>query len=94
MDVLSGCGKAEGIEMLLRTMGPACIGVDEITSEEDTRAMVRAGWCGVRLIATAHAASVEDLYTRTVYSPLTQRKLFDHILVLNRDKTWKEAKAQ
>ena len=94
MDVISCCGKAEGIEMLLRTMGPTCIGVDEITSEEDTQAMIRAGWCGVRLIATAHAASMEDLYTRTVYKPLTQMKLFDRILVLNRDKTWKEVKAQ
>ena len=93
MDVLSGCNKADGIEMLLRTMGPSCIGVDEITSEEDTRALVRAGWCGVRLVATAHASSLEDLYTRPVYNPLTEKKLFDHILVLNRDKTWKEVNA-
>lgn len=94
MDVISGCQKADGIEILLRTMGPACIGVDEITSEADTQAMIRAGWCGVRLIATAHAASVEDLYSRAVYKPLTQTKLFDHILILNRNKNWKEAKAQ
>ena len=92
MDVLSGCGKAEGIEILLRTMGPTCIGVDEITSEADTQAMIRAGWCGVRLIATAHAASIEDLHTRNVYRPLTQMHLFDHILVLNHSKTWKEAR--
>ena len=94
MDVISGCSKAEGIEMLLRTMGPSCIGVDEITSQEDTQALVRAGWCGVRLIATAHAASVEDLHTRTVYKPLVQTNLFDHILLLNRSKIWKEAQAQ
>lgn len=94
MDVLTGCGKAEGIEMLLRAMGPACIGVDEITSEQDAQALLRAGWCGVRLIATAHAATLQDLHTRSVYRPLVQTKLFDHILVLNRDKSWKEAKAQ
>jgi len=94
MDVLTGCGKAKGIEILLRTMGPTCIGVDEITSEEDTRALVRAGWCGVRLIATAHAATVEDLHSRPVYRPLAQTNLFDHILVLNRNKCWKEAKTQ
>lgn len=93
MDVLSGCSKADGIEMLLRTMGPSCIGVDEITSEEDTAAMIRAGWCGVRLIATAHASCMEDLLTRSVYRPITEVKLFDHILVLSRNKTWKEVKA-
>ena len=94
MDVLTGCPKAEGIEMLLRTMGPTCIGVDEITSEQDTQALLRAGWCGVRMIATAHAATLQDLHTRTVYRPLVQMKLFDHIIVLNRDKNWKEAMAQ
>ena len=93
MDVLTGCGKARGIEILLRTMGPDCIGVDEITSEEDTQALLRAGWCGVRLIATAHAATLEDLHSRPVYRPLTQMHLFDRVLVLNRDKSWREASA-
>jgi len=93
MDVLTGCSKGKGIEILLRTMGPTCIGVDEITSEADTQALLRAGWCGVRLVATAHAASLEDLYSRPVYRPLTQLCLFDHILLLNRDKRWKEVKA-
>ena len=92
MDVLTGCSKAEGIEILLRTMGPACIGVDEITSEADAQALLRAGWCGVRLIATAHAATLVDLHSRPVYRPLLQACLFDHILILNRDKSWKEAK--
>ena len=45
MDVLTGCGKAHGIEILLRTMGPSCIAVDEITSEQDCDALIRAGWC-------------------------------------------------
>ena len=94
MDVLSGCSKSKGIELLLRTMGPGCIGVDEITSEEDTQALLQAGWCGVRLIATAHAASVEDLHARQVYRPIVRSNLFDHILVLSRDKSWKEALAQ
>ena len=90
MDIISGCSKKDGIEMVLRTMGPDSIVVDEITSEQDCQALVQAGWCGVRLLASAHASSVEDLYSRSVYQPLVQRKLFDHILVLNRDKMWKE----
>lgn len=93
MDVLTGCNKAEGIEILLRTMGPSTIGVDEITSQQDTLALLRAGWCGVRLIATAHAATLEDLHMRPVYRSLTEMNLFDHILVLDRNKNWKEAMA-
>ncbi len=90
MDVIAGCGKEKGIEILLRTMGPSTIAVDEITSEGDCTALIRAGWCGVRLLATAHAATVADLLDRPVYRPLICAKLFDHILVLDRNKSWRE----
>lgn len=90
VDVLTGCSKAEGIEMLLRTMGPSSIAVDEITSEVDCDALIRAGWCGVKLLATAHAHSVNDLKKRPVYRALGESGLFDHMLVLARDKSWRE----
>lgn len=90
MDVLSGCSKSHGINLLLRTMGPDSIAVDEITSEQDCDALIQAGWCGVRLLATAHAASITDLNRRPVYRSLISCKLFDHILVLGRDKYWIE----
>ena len=88
-DVLSGSGKAEGITSVLRAMGPVIIAVDEITSAEDCRALTQAGWCGVRLLATAHAASAEDLYRRTVYRPLADSGLFDTLVILHRDKSWR-----
>lgn len=90
LDVLSNCPKVQGIDMVLRTMGPSCIAVDEITAEADCEALLRAGWCGVRLLATAHAASVRDLRSRPVYQALNAAHLFDHILVLSRDKSWRE----
>lgn len=88
-DVLHGCPKSQGIDMVLRTMGPSCIAVDEITAEGDCDALLRAGWCGVRLLATAHAASIDDLYSRPIYRPLVSNRLFDHVLVLSRDKSWR-----
>ena len=94
MDVLTGCRKAEGVDMVLRTMGPEVIGVDEITSETDCDALIRAGWCGVRLIATAHAGSVSDLKNRPVYKKLAGCALFEHILVLKRDKSWYEERME
>ena len=93
MDVLTGCAKAEGIEMALRTMGPDLIVVDEITARSDCEALQSAGWCGVGLLATAHASSAADLYTREIYRPLTQKGLFDTLLVLHRDKSWHMEKA-
>lgn len=90
MDVLSGCPKPEGIDMVLRSMGPECIGVDEITSERDCDGLIRAGWCGVRLVATAHAYCVDDLHQRSIYKHLCRSNLFEHVFVLNRDKSWRE----
>lgn len=90
LDVMRGCGKGHGIDAVLRSMGPSCIAVDEITAAEDCEALKMAGWCGVRLLATAHAGSVRDLMRRPLYRPILECGLFDHVLVLRRDKSWRE----
>ena len=90
MDVLTGCSKSAGMEMLLRTMGPNCIAVDEITSEADCDSILRACHCGVRLLATAHGDSVNDLRKRPIYRLLMEQRVFDHVLLLDADKSWKE----
>ena len=93
-DVLEGCSKKEGIEMALRTMGPGCIAVDEITAEVDCETLIQAAWCGVRLLATAHGSSAEDLRRRELYRPLWERRIFDHVLTLRRDKSWREERME
>lgn len=87
-DILTGCPKAHGIDMVLRTMSPQCIAVDEITEESDCRSLIAAAWSGVDLLATAHAATVEDLMTRTVYRPLVSTNLFPTVIVMTKDKLW------
>lgn len=89
MDVLSGCPKAEGMEMVLRTMGPQWIAVDEITAQEDAMAMLQTANCGVRLLATAHGSEPGDLRRRKVYRTLLEQGVFDYLLILNRDKSWR-----
>ncbi len=64
-DVLSGCPKGDGMLMLLRSMNPQWIAVDEITQPEDIMALRQAGSCGVKLIATIHAGSAEELRKQT-----------------------------
>lgn len=87
-DILMGCPKSEGIEMMLRTMGPSCIAVDEITAEGDCHALIQAANCGVRLLATAHGASSRDFHSRSVYQQLAAHGIFDTLLILRRDKTY------
>ena len=87
-DILSGCNKPQGIEAVLRNMGPSIIAVDEITAEDDCRALLHAGWCGVSIYATAHAANKRDLMSRPVYRSIVDSKLFDTLIVLRSDKSW------
>lgn len=89
VDVLSNCSKPHGIDMALRTLSPTWIAMDEITSEADCEALIRAGWCGVKLLATAHASDIADLLCRPVYRPLVQTRLFQAAVVLKPDKSWK-----
>lgn len=88
-DILTGCGKGQGIDRLLRVMSPGIIAMDEITSEEDCASLMKAGWCGVDLLATAHAASKADLISRPIYAPLVKSGLFQTLVVLQRDKSFK-----
>lgn len=88
LDVLTGCPKTAGVEMLLRTMSPDYIAVDEITAEEDCQALHHCAHCGVQLMATAHAASLEDLFRRRAYRSLREHSLFQTVLVLSQDKTY------
>ncbi len=87
-DVLSGCNKRQGIEAVLRSMSPEIIAVDEITAEEDCKALLHAGWCGVKLLATAHAGNMQDLKSRPVYQPIISSRLFEFAVILQPDKSW------
>ena len=93
-DVLTGCNKKTGIEMVLRSMAPKVIAVDEITAESDCNALIYAGWCGVSMLATAHAADPQELYQRPVYKPLLQHGLFQNLIVLQQDQTWQLERMQ
>lgn len=88
-DILSGCRKTNGIDLVLRSMGPRYIAVDEITAKDDCEALLHAGWCGVDLLATAHASNKHDLYARPVYKPIIDSRLFQTLLILQPDKSWK-----
>ena len=87
-DILSGCDKKIGIEMAIRTMRPDTIAVDEITSQEDCICLIGAAWCGVRLLATAHAGSKQELMNRKIYCSLLKNNVFSYLVVLHKDKSW------
>ena len=76
-DIIEGCPKSAGITIATRALCPQVIAVDEITAEDDVDEMIRASYCGVSFIATAHAGSRKDLESRKVYIKLLKSGIFD-----------------
>lgn len=87
-DILRGCRKEQGMEQVLKTMGPGCIALDEITASEDCAGLLRAAGCGVSILATAHAASLDEFKNRQVYRNLIEKGIFEWVLIMQQDKSF------
>ena len=77
VDILYGYPQAEGIRIATTFMNPEVILCDEIGSEEDAKAIAHAQNCGVPLVATTHASSVEGLLMRSGMKHLYNIQAFD-----------------
>ena len=63
-DVMDGCPKHVAVTRLLRAASPEVIVTDEIGDRRDAEALAEAARCGVRILASAHAGSLEQLLAR------------------------------
>ncbi len=75
-DVLDACPKIQGMMMLVRSMAPRVIAVDEIGSMEDGEAIANIQKCGCKVIATMHGTSMEDVKKRGIETELFERFVF------------------
>jgi stage III sporulation protein AA len=83
-DVLDACPKAEGIMMMVRSLSPEVIVVDEIGRPEDAEALNEAIHAGVRVLATAHATDLSDVFARPVLAKLAADGVFGSYVLLSR----------
>lgn len=81
-DVLDCCPKPEGIMMLLRSMSPAVIAVDEIGGGEDAKAIENALFCGCKILATIHGNSLRDIEQKPLFRGIADRQIFQRYVVL------------
>ncbi|MGL4799639.1 MAG: stage III sporulation protein AA [Cellulosilyticaceae bacterium] len=82
-DVLDGCAKVEGMRMLLRSMAPDIIAVDEIGSEKDMLAIEEVLGAGVSILCTTHGMDVSDCMKKPLLRRMIDNGLFEKIVVLS-----------
>ncbi len=84
-DILDCCPKADGMIMLIRSMSPQVVAVDEIGTAEDIHAIEYAMQCGCKLIASVHGLDMEEASRKPVLGELIRRKMFERYIVLGND---------
>ena len=82
-DLLDCCPKAAGMMMLIRSMSPKVIAVDEIGDYEDIHAIESVVNCGCKLLATVHGSSIEDIRKKPLFDKLLKEKVFQRYIILN-----------
>ncbi len=84
-DVLDACPKVLGMMLLLRSMSPKVIAIDEIGGREDMEALQQVASCGSRIIATIHGKDMEDYRSKMLYYGVAECSLFECVLVLGKE---------
>lgn len=85
-DIMDACPKALGMLMLLRSMAPRVIAVDELGEREDIQALGQAVLSGVGLMVTIHGEGIEDVKHRVYLQEILKRRYFKRFVVLGREK--------
>ncbi|MBM7651577.1 stage III sporulation protein AA [Neobacillus cucumis] len=84
LDVLDACPKAEGMMMMIRSMSPDVLIVDEIGRREDGEAIQEAVNAGIKLIMTTHGSNIEEIRKRPSLKDIMEQMIFDRFVILSR----------
>lgn len=85
-DVMDGMPKLYGIMMLIRTMSPKVIAVDEIGIGKDVESILYGINSGCRFVATVHAESIEEIKIKASIKELIERRVFERFIVINKEE--------
>ncbi|MFD1038455.1 stage III sporulation protein AA [Virgibacillus byunsanensis] len=83
-DVMDACPKAEGMMMMIRSMSPDVLIVDEIGSNRDVQALMEAINAGVIVMCTIHGNTLSDLKKRPSLNVLFQQEIFKRIVIFQK----------
>lgn len=83
-DVLSYCRKSDGFFMSIRALSPKVIISDELGSVNDFEIVQYALKSGVKIIATAHGFSLDDVKRNIYLRDIIEKNFFDRAFILSK----------
>ena len=81
-DVLDGCPKSSGMMLLIRTMSPQVVAVDELGSKKDVDAVAYAVHSGCSILGSVHAADLDEVRQKPVLREFLDQEYFERYLVI------------
>lgn len=84
VDVMQGTNKNFAFTSGIKVMNPSVIATDELISEEDIEGVKFAIRSGVKVLATVHANSLEELKTKKYFEEIIKNKYFERIIALSK----------
>ncbi len=84
-DIFVSYPKGLAIEIATKSMTPELIICDEISSFEEAGAVLHATSSGVKIIATCHASSLDELLSKEILKDIFSHHIFDYALGIRRE---------
>ena len=83
-DKIAFSSKKMGFENGIRSLSPDLIVTDEIGQEADVEAILYASTCGVKILASTHADSMETFIKKSLFQNLIKEKVFKRYVLLSK----------
>ncbi len=84
-DVLDACPKTLGMMLLLRSMSPDVIAVDELGCAQDIENLRIIASCGSKILATMHGEDLQDVRSKCGLEQAIADNLFQLIIILGKN---------
>lgn len=82
--VMDACPKVQGMMMLIRSMAPQIVAVDEIGSNDDLKAISQILSSGSKILATIHGDSLSDISSLNKHHEYKISEMFERFIILHK----------
>jgi len=81
--IIDGISKASAMIMAIRSLSPQIIATDELGAENDYYAICEVSKMGVKILATLHGSSIDEIIQRKIIKELIKSNIFEKFIILS-----------